>query len=196
MASAQGSYLAGNPDPAMGGSGGEPRRVDVQCRCCHFCCHRPSGRRWVMSTATRVSGISGGLWSPRWPRGTQSGTSCQSRRVSAVALSRHVRFTNRFTETVLDVRLRTLSTDVSARSLSHDLPLFRPDITPVGADFASVMRCCRSLLPAVGRCCCCHRCCHPSPRRVASSPPLVLVPPSPHRTDCCRSIRRSEGVKG
>jgi hypothetical protein len=51
-----------------------------------FCCHRSSRRRWVMSTATRVSGISGGLWSPRWPRGTRSGTSCQSRRVSAVSL--------------------------------------------------------------------------------------------------------------
>jgi hypothetical protein len=25
----------------------------------------------------------------------------------------------------------------------------------------SVIRCCRSLLPAVGRCCCCHRCCQP-----------------------------------
>jgi hypothetical protein len=39
-----------------------------------------------MSTATRVSGISGGLWSSRWPRGTRSSISCQSRRVSAVSL--------------------------------------------------------------------------------------------------------------
>jgi len=45
-----------------------------------------STRHWVMSTATRVSGISGGLWSRRWPRGTRSGTSCESRRVSAVSL--------------------------------------------------------------------------------------------------------------
>ena len=32
---------------------------------------------------------------------------------------------------------------------------------PVGTDRASVVRCRRSLLVAVGRCCCCHRCCHP-----------------------------------
>jgi hypothetical protein len=36
-----------------------------------------------------------------------------------LALSRRVRFTNRFTETVLDVCLRTHSTGVSARDLSH-----------------------------------------------------------------------------
>jgi hypothetical protein len=42
----QGSYLAGSHDLAMGGSGGEPRRVVVRFRCCHFCCHRPSGQRW------------------------------------------------------------------------------------------------------------------------------------------------------
>src|SRR5690348_14295888 len=41
---------------------------------------------------------------------------------------------------------------------SHDRPFFRPDISPVGADRASVMRCRRSLLLA-GGCCCCHRCC-------------------------------------
>ena len=45
--------------------------------------------------------------------------------------------------------------------LGQDLPLFRPDISPVGVDPASVMRCCRSLLPVVGCCCCCHRCCQP-----------------------------------
>ena len=44
-----------------------------------------------------------------------------------------------------------------------DLPLFRPDISPVGAERASVMRCRRSLLSAVGCCCCCHRCCQPGP---------------------------------
>ena len=36
---------------------------------------------------------------------------------------------------------------------------FRSDISQVGADRASVMRCRRSLLLAVGCCCCCHRCC-------------------------------------
>ena len=45
---------------------------------------------------------------------------------------------------------------------------FRPDISPVGADRASVMRCRRSLLPAVGRCCCCQpRSCSPFPRSPA-----------------------------
>ena len=46
-------------------------------------------------------------------------------------------------------------------SAAADLPLFRPDIFQVGADLVSVIRCCRLLLPAVGRCCCCHRCCQP-----------------------------------
>jgi hypothetical protein len=44
-----------------------------------------------------------------------------------------------------------------ARHRSADLPLFRPDISPVGADSASVMRCRRSLLVAGG----CCRCCQP-----------------------------------
>jgi hypothetical protein len=62
---------------------------------------------------------------------------------------------------------------------SHDRPFFRPDISPVGADRASVMRCRRSLVSAVGRCCCCHRCCQP----------LVLCPSpkSPRRRDCALS---------
>ncbi len=45
--SVQGSYLAGSHDLAMGGSDGEPRRVVVRFRCCHFCWYRPSSRRWV-----------------------------------------------------------------------------------------------------------------------------------------------------
>ena len=53
-------------------------------------------------------------------------------------------------------------------ALSHDLPLFRPDICQVGTDRASVMRCRRSLLVAVGRCCCCH------PRDTSS--PLATFP--------------------
>ncbi len=37
--------------------------------------------------------------------------------------------------------------------------VFRPDISPVGANRARVMRCWRSLVLAAGCCCCCHRCC-------------------------------------
>ena len=37
--------------------------------------------------------------------------------------------------------------------------VLRPDISPVGADRASVMRCRWALLLASGCCCCCHRCC-------------------------------------
>jgi hypothetical protein len=46
-------------------------------------------------------------------------------------------------------------------TLTPDLPLFRPDISPVGTDRARVMRCRRSLVLAAGCCCCCHRCCQP-----------------------------------
>ena len=46
--SVQGSYLVGSHDLAMVGRAGGPRRVVVRCRCCHFCCHRPSGRRCVV----------------------------------------------------------------------------------------------------------------------------------------------------
>ena len=52
-----------------------------------------------------------------------------------------------------------------------DRLLFRPDISQVGADRASVMR--WSLLVAVG-CCCCHRCCQPLvlfPISKVASPP-------------------------
>jgi hypothetical protein len=44
---------------------------------------------------------------------------------------------------------------------AQDRTLFRPDISPVGENRTSIMRCWRSLLSAVGCCCCCHRCCQP-----------------------------------
>ena len=52
----------------------------------------------------------------------------------------------------------TCSQSATAEEVA-DEPLFRPDISQVGADRASVMRCRRSLLSAGGCCCCCHRCC-------------------------------------
>jgi hypothetical protein len=55
-----------------------------------------------------------------------------------------------------------------AMSLEH--PIFRPDISQVGADRASVMRYRRWLLVAVGCCCCCQ--------------PLVRFPVS--EVSCCR----------
>ena len=77
---------------------------------------------------------------------------------------------------------------------------FRPGICQVGTDRASVVRCRRSLLVAVGRCCCCHRCCHPRDATAPGylpRPAVVLVRrPFPHRTDCWRSTRQREGVKG
>ncbi len=77
-----------------------------------------------------------------------------------------------------------------------DRLLFRPGICQVDTDRASVMRCRRSLRVAVGRCC--HRCCHP---RAASAPGhlprrLWSLSAAPSPSDCCRSIRRREGVKG
>jgi hypothetical protein len=62
--SVQDSYLAGSHDLAMGGSGGEPRRVVVRSRCCHFCCHRSSSRRGVMGHRTPVFAVSGSLRQP------------------------------------------------------------------------------------------------------------------------------------
>jgi hypothetical protein len=50
------------------------------------------------------------------------------------------------------------------------------------------MRCCRSLLPVVGRCCCCHRCCQPRWRggwlRVASGRARTHPRPAPSRPGC------------
>ena len=57
--SVQGSYLAGSHSLAMGGSGGRRRRVVMRCRCCHFCCHRPSSCRWVMSRTTCIFPVFG-----------------------------------------------------------------------------------------------------------------------------------------
>ena len=54
----QGSNLVGCHDLVMGDSGGEPGRVVVRSRCCHFCCHLPAGRRWMPPEAARPNRIS------------------------------------------------------------------------------------------------------------------------------------------
>src|SRR5215469_1497102 len=53
--------------------------------------------------------------------------------------------------------------------LSRDCPLFRPDISAVVVNLASVLRRRRSPLPAVGSCGSCHRCCQPRALLAASS---------------------------
>ena len=58
-----------------------------------------------------------------------------------------------------------------ARCSRADLPLFRPDISQVATDRASVLRCRRSLPLADGRCCCCHRCCQLGVGRPVASRP-------------------------
>ena len=89
--------------------------------------------------------------------------------LSRLSLSRRVRFTNRFTEPVLYLRLsglrRTRSPVQQSRrhGADPDRLFFRPDICPVGTDRVSVMRCRWSLLVVVGRCYCCHRCCQSRP---------------------------------
>jgi len=54
-----------------------------------------------------------------------------------------------------------LATVAAETALILDRLLFRPDISQVGADRASVMRCRWSLMLAGGRCRCCHCCCQP-----------------------------------
>ena len=59
---------------------------------------------------------------------------------------------------------------------TNDRPFFRPDIPPVSAYCASVMRCRRSLPLAGVRCCCCHCCCQPrSGERAARRDQAVRV---------------------
>ena len=66
-----------------------------------------------------------------------------------------------------------------ARGIDPDRPFFRPDISPVAADRASVMRCRRSLPVAGGRWCCCHRCRQLSPSRPAANRPGPQPAPRP-----------------
>ena len=61
------------------------------------------------------------------------------------------------------------------RGNDPDLPLFRPDISPVGTDRARVMRCRRSLVLAAGCCCCCRRCCQLRSGRLCPAAPGVRL---------------------
>jgi hypothetical protein len=80
-------------------------------------------------------------------------------------------------------------------SPSHDRPFFRPDISQVATDRASVMRCRWSSALAVGRCCCCHRCCQPG-----AGPPVVSRPvpcrgwPASARAGSCLTLICLSGV--
>ena len=77
--------------------------------------------------------------------------------------------------TLHDSRHTTLGTGTV---IAVGTALFRPDISQVGADRASVMRCGRSLMSAFGCCCCCHRCCQPrSGRRPAAPDPACWSVP-------------------
>jgi hypothetical protein len=58
-----------------------------------------------------------------------------------------------------------------------DLPLSRPDICPVAADGANVLRCRRSLTFAVGCWCCCHRCCQAAALYLCGRVGIEQVPP-------------------
>lgn len=67
--------------------------------------HGSYRRRWVMSTTTRISAVSGRLLMSSWPGQTGRPKSHQARGVSArSALSRAVSFTDPFTNAVLDRR--------------------------------------------------------------------------------------------
>jgi hypothetical protein len=55
---------------------------------------------------------------------------------------------------------------------------FRPDISPVAADRAGVMRCRGSGPVAGGRWCCCHRCCQFSPSHSVTSRPRPQTTPA------------------
>ena len=77
-----------------------------------------------------------------------------------------VRVLNEHSTAVRGTRLiqrlgNSLGNSHGALTLILDRLLFRPDISLVGTDRASVMRRGRSLLVAVGCCCCCQRCCQP-----------------------------------
>jgi hypothetical protein len=56
-----------------------------------------------------------------------------------------------------------------------DCPLFRRGVRQVVTDRASVVRCRRPPLPAVGCCCCCHRCCQPRQRGVGRPTDLKIA---------------------
>ena len=86
------------------------------------------------------------------------------------------------------------------RGRTADLPLFRRGVSQVGKDRASVLGCCRPLMPVVGCCCCCHRCCQarPGTRVCGRDAGLCVVwgsysGPGAERLACSRWRRPGDG---
>jgi hypothetical protein len=80
-------------------------------------------------------------------------------RLPRLSPSRRVSCTNPCTNQVPEPRVPAGQHGRGDAGTNCRTSLFRPDISPVGANRARVMRCRQSLMTAVGCCCCCHRCC-------------------------------------
>ena len=118
--SVQGSCLVAASDLAMNGSSGRARLGACASALLSLLLSRPcrsslgyelcDARLWHLGRSLVTSVASGNPVRYLVPEPPS---------LRCLALSRRVRFTNRFTETVLDARLRTHSTGVSGRDLSR-----------------------------------------------------------------------------
>ena len=81
-------------------------------------------------------------------------------------------------------------------ALTLDRLLFRPDISQVGADRGSVMRCRWPLLRAIGRRYCCHCCCQPRSVREGDrcSPSSSFLPPLGYEPYGMRLLRLCQSL--